>query len=180
VGGNVLRTCAASELTTNTCASAALCTNATGAACPACVEGERSCAAGQPQVCVNGQRVAATACDAGFSCEGAGVCRCTAGDVRCSGAALLQCSADRQSLEAAPACVGATLRSCAAGTRVDQDCGAEDLCLASSGGVCAQCRDTDPPGCAADLLSEVRCVAGQPQTTTCGILPCIDGLGCTL
>lgn len=178
--GNVLRTCAAGELTTNTCTSAALCANAAGASCSVCVEGERSCAAGQPQVCVNGARVVAPACAEGLSCEGAGLCRCTAGEVGCSGVALVQCAVDGQSLEAAPACAGATLRSCSGGTRADQDCGAADLCLASRGGVCAQCRDSDPVTCA-DSGTELRCVGGQPQSASCGgIIPCIDGLGCLL
>jgi hypothetical protein len=176
-GGNVLRTCAAGELTTNTCASAALCTSATGAACSACVEGEGSCAAGQPQVCVNGQRVAATACDAGFSCEGAGLCRCTAGDVRCAAGSLVQCAADRQSLEPAAVCAGATLRSCSGDTRVDQDCGAADLCPAG-GGVCARCRGNDPITCADDF-TELRCVGGQLRSTPCDAIDlCVPDVGC--
>jgi len=177
--GNVLRTCAAGELTTNTCASAALCTNATGASCAACVEGEGSCAAGQPQVCLNGEQAAAAPCAVGFVCEGAGLCRCTPGDVICAAGALGQCAADRQSLEPAAACAGTVLRSCSGDTRVDQDCLAEDLCLTASGGVCAQCRDSDPPGCAGG--AELRCVGGQPQPVPCeGLGLCLDGVGCVL
>jgi hypothetical protein len=42
-GNNVLRTCSAGELTTNTCASAALCDAAAGADCPACLDGQNTC-----------------------------------------------------------------------------------------------------------------------------------------
>ncbi|HEU4582645.1 MAG TPA: hypothetical protein VFS67_30520 [Polyangiaceae bacterium] len=180
-GGNVLRTCAAGQLTTNTCLSAALCTAATGSTCAAaCTEGERTCAAGQPQVCTNGQIVPAAACDPGFACEGAGLCRCAAGDVRCTGGALVQCSADRASFEPAPACSGATLRSCTGATRLpDQACGSAALCAASVGGVCAACQNSDPVSCAGD--SEVRCVGGQLQQTACDPilgLSCLDGIGC--
>jgi hypothetical protein len=180
-GGNVLRTCAAGQLTTNTCLSAALCTAATGSTCAAaCTEGERTCAGGQPQVCTNGQLVPAPACDPGFACEGAGLCRCAAGDVRCTGGALVQCSADRASFEPAPACSGATLRSCSGATRLpDQACGSAALCAASVGGVCAACQNSDPVSCAGD--SEVRCVGGQLQQTACDPilgLSCLDGIGC--
>jgi hypothetical protein len=172
----VLRTCAAGELTTNTCPSAALCAGATGTTCAACTEGERSCAAGQPQVCTNGQRVPAAACDAGFACEGAGLCRCAAGDVRCAGSALLQCSADRASFEPAPTCDGATLRSCSGATRLpDQNCGSAALC-AVSGGACAACLDTDPASC--DGGAEVRCVGGVLQQTACDLDLCVAGIGC--
>jgi len=180
-GANVLRTCAAGELTTNTCTTGALCAAATGATCAACIEGERTCAAGQPQVCTNGQRVPAAACAAGFTCEGAGLCRCTAGDLGCAAGALVQCAVDRTTLEAAPSCVGATLRACSGDTRLpDQICGAADLCAAASGGVCAVCRDTDLPGCA-DGGTEIRCVAGQVQQNSCGVIAlCVDGVGCLL
>jgi hypothetical protein len=179
--GNVLRTCAAGELTTNTCSTAALCAAATGASCAGCIEGERTCAAGQPQVCTNGQRVPAAACAAGFACEGAGLCRCAAGDVRCTAGALVQCSLDRTTLDPAATCAGSTLRACSGNTRApDQDCGAPELCAAASAGVCASCLDTDPPTCA-DISSEVRCVGGQLQQNLCGTLGlCIDGVGCLL
>jgi len=177
--GNVLRTCSDGELTTNTCASGALCTAATGASCPVCTEGERSCAAGQPQVCEGGQRVPAGACDAGFTCEGAGLCRCGAGAVRCQANQLSQCAADRQSFEPAAACAGATLRSCTGNTRNDQECGSAELCLASSGNSCAACLDSDPPSCS-EGGSELRCVGGQLQETECGIDLCQPGMGCIL
>jgi hypothetical protein len=181
-GGNVLRTCAAGELTTNTCSSAALCTAATGSTCAAaCTEGERTCVAGQPQVCTNGQRVPAPACDAGFACEGAGLCRCAAGDLRCAGGSLVQCSADRASFEPAPACDGATLRSCSGATRQpDQLCGSAALC-AASGSVCAACLDSDPVSCA-DGSTEQRCVDGELRQVACGgiLAVCLDPLGCVL
>ena len=174
--GNVLRTCAAGVLTTNTCPSAALCASATGATCAACTEGERSCAAGQPQVCTNGQNVPAAACDAGFACEGAGLCRCAAGDLRCAGGALVQCSADRASLAPAPTCDGATLRSCAGATRQpDQLCSSAAVC-AASGSVCAACLDSDPVTC--DGGTEVRCVGGVLQQTVCELSLCVDSIGC--
>jgi hypothetical protein len=178
-GGNVLRTCSDGDLTTNTCSSAALCTAATGASCPACTEGERSCAAGQPQVCDGGQRVPAGACDAGFACEGAGLCRCTAGAVRCQGAQLSECAADRQSFEPAAACAGATLRGCTGNTRNDQECGSAELCQASSGNTCAECLDGDPPSCN-ESGSELRCVGGQLRESNCGIDLCLPGVGCIL
>lgn len=175
-GGTVLRTCAAGELTTNTCPSAALCAAATGATCAAaCTEGERTCAAGQPQVCTNGQRVAAPACGAGFACEGAGQCLCAVGDVRCAAGALVQCSADRTSFEPAPTCDGATLRSCAGATRQpDQLCASAAIC-AASGAVCAACLDSDPVSC--DGGTEVRCVGGALQRTACDLDLCVPELG---
>jgi hypothetical protein len=164
---NVLRTCVGGELTTNTCASAALCDAATGASCPACVEGERSCVSGQPQVCTNGQRVPATPCGPGFLCEGAGLCRCGAGDVRCNAGALVECAANRQTFNPTPSCVGATLRSCSGNDRNDdQTCGSNALCQASSGGVCASCLPNDPVTCQ-DLGTEIRCVDGELQPIPC-------------
>jgi len=178
-GGNVLRTCSDGVLTTNTCTSAALCTGATGASCPRCTEGERSCSAGQPQVCEGGERVPAAACDAGFACEGAGLCRCSATDVHCTGNQLLQCAADRQSFEPAAACADATLRSCTGNTRTDEECGSPALCAASSGKSCVQCLSDDPPSCTDDG-TELRCVDGALQEAECGIDLCLPGIGCLL
>lgn len=180
-GSSVLRTCDDGELSTSNCGTAALCTASTGDSCNACIDGERSCAAGQPQVCTAGQRVPATACEPGLSCEGAGVCRCSAGELRCSAGALQQCAADRGSFEPAATCDGATLRSCNGDSLVTDSCGSADLCQASSAGACAQCLESDPVGCAEGGASEVRCVGGQLESTPCdGLGLCLETFGCVL
>src|SRR5690606_13538148 len=75
-GGNVLRTCSAGELTTDTCGSAELCEAAPGGECPACRDGERTCSAlGAPLDCAGGQLVSLPPCAAELTCEGAGQCR---------------------------------------------------------------------------------------------------------
>ncbi|HVZ33417.1 MAG TPA: hypothetical protein VG963_13385 [Polyangiaceae bacterium] len=180
-GSNVLRTCSGGVLTTNTCTSSALCAAATDATCPGCTEGERTCVSGQPFVCTGGTRVPATPCDSGFSCEGAGLCRCAAGDLRCSGSQLLSCSADRQSfLPAASACSGSTLLTCSASALGSQDCGSADLCVASRGGVCATCLDTDLPDCL-DEATQESCISGSIQTQICDpTQQCVPGVGCQL
>ncbi|MEY2934795.1 MAG: hypothetical protein RL033_5544 [Pseudomonadota bacterium] len=180
-GGSVLRSCSDGDLSTSNCGTAALCSASTGDTCSACLDGERSCAAGQPQVCSNGQQAPAPACGAGFSCEGAGVCRCSAGEVRCSAGALQQCAADRGSFEPAATCDGATLRSCNGNTLVTDSCGSADLCLSSNAGACAQCLESEPIGCSEDGSAEVRCVGGQLQETACdGLGLCLSTLGCVL
>jgi hypothetical protein len=179
-GGNVLRTCSGGDLTTNTCASAALCSAATGAECPGCVEGERTCSSttGQPLVCSGGQRVPATACDSGFACEGAGTCRCATGALRCSGSQLQVCGATRQTFDAAAACSGSTLRFCSGGVVGSSDCGSPELCNASGGNACASCLPTDPPDCVDDT-TQTSCVQGQTVTGACADgETCVSGSGC--
>jgi hypothetical protein len=178
-GGNVLRTCDDGELFTSSCASAALCSASTGSSCGVCVDGERSCAAGQPQVCSNGQQVPEPVCEGGFVCQGAGVCACAAGEVRCRAGDLQQCSVDGGSFEPAAACDGAVLRSCNGNNLVSDTCGSADLCVASAGDTCAQCLESDPPSCSGDLSTEQRCQDGVLEETECGPLSlCVDGLGC--
>ncbi len=178
-GGTVLRSCEDGELSTATCASAALCSASTGSSCGDCVEGERSCAGGQPQVCSNGQRVPAPPCADGLVCEGAGLCRCTAEEVRCRAGELLECAADGLSFEPAAACASATLRSCNGNNLVSATCGSAQLCLASVGDECAECLESDPPSCSDDLGTELRCVSGQIEENDCDTLSlCVPNLGC--
>ncbi len=140
-GGNVLRTCDDGALTTNVCGSGALCDAAAGAECPACIAGESSCSAasGQPLDCVDGELVARGACGPGLACEGAGLCRCAVGALRCEGDELTSCDAARAAFEPAAACggpLGATLRTCDDGVRTDSECADAEACAASAGGQC--------------------------------------------
>lgn len=139
-GDNVLRTCNNGVLTTNTCGSSALCDAATGAACPVCLDGERTCStqSGQPLDCVDGQRVPQTPCGDGLVCEGAGLCRCAAQSLVCDGNALLVCNAGRTGFDPADVCDGATLRVCTNGAFNQIICADEDACQASVDGTCDQ------------------------------------------
>lgn len=140
-GGNVLRSCDDGALTANTCASGALCEAAAGATCPACLDGESSCSAasGQPLDCLDGALVARGPCGAGLSCEGAGLCLCAAGELRCDGDELTSCNVGRTAFEPAAACggpLGATLRTCDDGLRTDTECLDADACAAAEDGQC--------------------------------------------
>lgn len=130
-------------------------------------------------------------CDSGVlsqdTCGSAALCQaavgaecplCTPGELACSAGALVQCSASGAAFEPAPACSGATLRSCTGTTVTTQPCGSEALCLASVGGVCAACLAADPPSCD-DAGLEVTCVDGQRVTRECpGNQVCEPGAGC--
>ena len=138
-GGNVLRTCSVDgQVVTNTCASAELCQAATGSECPTCSGTESTCSAqtGQPLDCVDGQLVSRGPCAAGFTCEGAGVCLCQEGDLRCDGEVLTTCNLDRTAFDLASVCDGATLRICIDGTPVVVDCEDETSCENADDGVC--------------------------------------------
>jgi hypothetical protein len=137
-GGNVLRTCSLGQVTTNTCGSAALCLAASGADCPACLEGESTCSeqSDQPLACIGGELIAQGPCLPGLSCEGPGECRCAAGGLRCDGDALLACDLARTGFEPALACDGATLRVCTDGEVVETECQDEAACLGAVAGVC--------------------------------------------
>jgi hypothetical protein len=137
-GGNVLRTCAQGVVTTNTCSSAALCDAAPGADCVACLEGQSTCSqqSGQPLDCVDGELSARGPCPDGLRCEGAGECRCAAGELRCDADALLACDAERTGFEAAGACAGATLRVCSDGDVVQTECEDETACANAVDGEC--------------------------------------------
>jgi hypothetical protein len=136
-GGNVLRTCVDGDVVTNTCASGTLCSAASGAECPACTSGQASCSqAGQPLDCLAGQLVARGPCGDGLACEGSGLCRCAAGALRCANDELLVCNTARTGFTPAPACDGASLRTCAGGELSQTECDDADACAAAVGGVC--------------------------------------------
>lgn len=139
----VLRTCAAGQLQTDTCGTAALCAAATGDDCPACLAGQSTCslASGRPLDCVGGQFEAREPCAPGLECEGAGLCRCPAGQLRCDGDQLSECDEAGAAFQAAPACGGAegsTLRRCVGGTLEQRPCADAAACAASVGGECGQ------------------------------------------
>jgi hypothetical protein len=135
-GGNVLRTCVGDDVITNTCASSALCNAATSADCPVCLDGQATCSAGQPLDCADGQLVPRGPCEEGLTCQGAGLCRCDTGALRCDGDAPLRCNAARDGFEPAPACAGSTLRTCVSGELSQTDCADEDACQGAVDGVC--------------------------------------------
>jgi hypothetical protein len=97
-----------------------------------------SCSAqtGQPLDCIEGELVARGPCDDGFTCEGAGVCRCQEGDLRCQGEVLTTCNLDRSAFDLASVCDGATLRICVDGEPVVNDCEDETACENAEDGVC--------------------------------------------
>lgn len=136
--GNVLRTCDGDQLITNTCGSADLCDAATGADCPQCLAGDSTCSpqSGQPLDCIEGELVARGPCPAGLACQGAGECRCAPAELRCEGAELLACNADGTAFEAAPSCVGATLRTCSDGVFAERVCASGAACAAAASGGC--------------------------------------------
>lgn len=103
---------------------------------------------------------------------------CTAGEVSCASGELVACNASATALEPAAACAGSILRTCEGAELTARDCVTAALCLASEGGVCAECLPDGPPSCDAAGL-EISCVEGQQVARECpGNQTCVEGEGC--
>jgi hypothetical protein len=142
--------------------------------CNECSGQQRQCAGGTTfQQCTpNGTFGGATSCGTGLACEGAGLCRCSAGARRCDDEDLLVCSLDRTAFNLADSCDSAA--ACAAATgNTCPDC-VQDQCINGQPFSCEQGQLVPDGACGPGLscvgaglcrcsTGDTRCNAGQLQ-----------------